>query len=384
MKKKIISRVIVFLASVFVLASVSFCIYSFRNPYVTIVMANDGGRLGDRVLIYGKAKWLAYKYGVPFCMNHFDKSEKLMLVHEKNYRSRSFWPYRIFNSLFGEYIDVKTEDQFAQKLKQTKGSAIFMVGLFAKVNPPVFDDGRLENFSLYEVMIKDPVFGKSIRKMLQPLVPPSGIETLPKDRITVAVHIRKGEIVDQSLISEQYYENKGPVYYKLFDISDPQKKQLSDLSKNLTGCEFNGISRRCWSDRRFPDKFPPEQYYVDQIKKLSSMLRDAPLYVHIFADSKDKQALVSRVKEKVAKSNIKFACSSQDSAVFQDLFSMTKFDCLIRSGSYFGVLAQLIGDYKVIMYPIHLTWADDFYLLVDKVGVILRERLIAKNVLAKN
>ena len=53
-------------------------------------------------------------------------------------------------------------------------------------------------------------------------------------------------------------------------------------------------------------RFPPEQFYIDQICNLSRLLRDIPLYIFVFTDDLDPEALTDRLKHGCNKKNILF------------------------------------------------------------------------------
>ena len=189
-----------------------------------------------------------------------------------------------------------------------------------------------------EYMLQDQYFVVEAKNMLQPVVSLPQI-TLPQDKVTVAVHIRKGGGFDEPLNSIQYYQSGGKFY----------------------------------ADERWPSKFPPEQYYVDQIKRISDLFGDALLFVRIFTDDRNPSRLLSRIKKAVNKNNITFSCRSHDNVhnahVVEDFYNMARFDCLIRSGSHFAVAAQLLGNHQVIIYPKHLKWVGR-KLIVDEVTIV--------------
>ena len=186
---------------------------------------------------------------------------------------------------------------------------------------------------------------------------------LPKNIPTVAVHIRRGNL---SLSSEQYYNthkvltDNTQAHDVTFDILTPQEKIF--FKKNR--------------DKKWPLKFPPDQYYVDQIKLLSEMLENRLLYVHIFTDDKNPKALCKKIKTAVNKSNITFACRSDNNnnlmrtTSFDDLFSLAQFDCIIRSGSNFARVSQIIGNHKIIIFPTHATWVNNT-LIMDTINIII-------------
>ena len=58
---------------------------------------------------------------------------------------------------------------------------------------------------------------------------------------------------------------------------------------------------------------------------------------------------------------------------------MTQFDCLIKGHSNLSTVIELIGNHKIVMFPLRLRWtqlnnetkAGSDKLLVDKVGILL-------------
>ena len=175
-----------------------------------------------------------------------------------------------------------------------------------------------------------------IKKMIKPYKPLPEFN-LPENIITVAVHVRKGGGFDAPLLSKQ----KSPFY----------------------------------ADQRWPTKFPPDQYYIDQIKQLSEMLGDPPLYVHIFTDHQKPTEIVERYRKAVSKPNITYHCREEgnrhDRNILEDLFAMAKFDCLIRGSSHFSLSAQLIGNHMIVIHPKKAKWEGN-KLIIEEVNTIIK------------
>jgi hypothetical protein len=57
-----------------------------------------------------------------------------------------------------------------------------------------------------------------------------------------------------------------------------------------------------------------------------------------------------------------------DKNVLKDFFAMTKFDCLIRPASSFSVIAEIMGDFKVIIQPKKFHWESQ-QLIIDEVSI---------------
>jgi hypothetical protein len=234
---------------------------------------------------------------------------------------------------------------------------------------------------LYEAVFQFPDFGNELKRMIQPLVPLQPL-LLPHDRITVAVHIRKGGGYDPGLKAEQYYEHKDDtVMYESFYVYKNPVAELRRIISYVPTYDKVSAAERGSADTVWIDKFPPEQYYAEQICKLSELCNDAPLYVYIFTDDNDVKQLVERIKGSVHKSNIDFAYNLEtvhyDTDPLRDCLAMARFDCLIRSGSLLAYLGQVMGNHKVILYPLHMKWLTRNRLIADKVGIIFQQPCLA-------
>jgi len=109
---------------------------------------------------------------------------------------------------------------------------------------------------------------------------------------------------------------------------------------------------------RQPKRFAPYQFYVDQIKRIQSMFEDKDLYVHVFTDDSNPEALIKKFKKSIADEHIKYGCRQRGNNchthVLEDFFAMTKFDCLIRPESLYSIYAERLGNHEVIIYPVRV------------------------------
>lgn len=357
------------LSGMFFIITISLYADTFSEKPLFAITCDFSGssRLGDKIVVYCKAKWLAHKFKLPFLAQpfpysdcfYFDKLETKIQISD-------------INNLFKNRIDVETDDDLALKLKTQTTNTLFQV----KLMTGIVDKGLLLNqrdvhsrglyyllFScdcLYLLATHDNVFREEIKKNIRPIVSVASF-SLPQDRITVAVHVRKGGGYDPDLSSKQYFELTD---YNVINVTHMQQKQISEETST------QGI------DNRFPIIFPPEQFYVEQIVKLSNLLKDAPLFVYVFTDDKEPQALVNRLKDRVKKDNIIYETRTtenfHDKNVIDDMFFMAQFDCLIRGASHFSWVSQMIGNHKIIMSAQHATWITDKKLLIDRVNVFFR------------
>ncbi len=353
-----------------------FCIhvFCFCSPRPHCAITNDTStkiaRMGDQMVRYCKAKWLAHKYNIEFLLTNFPHSDefvfsKLEKVLNEDYMKK-----------FKKVIVIKNESDLASYLKKAKVNTLFKIGL-----PTVIKDGKLRDrlslAPLYSLSRKNECFGSELKRLLQPLVSVPQV-SLPENMITVAVHVRKGGGFDNPLSAEQYFDGSEQFEdYKFMYMDNKTHNEICDTTVSDTGDMNQEQAVPKPADRVYPMRFPPEQYYVDQIKKLSELLCDAPLYVYIFTDDPKPQEILERFKESINKQNIVFATRNGENIysnhAVEDMFAMAQFDCLIRSLSDYALIPQLVGSHKIIFFPWHSRWLSEKKLFVDKVGVFFNK-----------
>ena len=257
-----------------------------------ITHANKGGRFGDRLLQYAKAKWISQRCGIPLLYKPFQYSDQLMM-HEIELL------YDEERSKYGREVWVNSQKQVQRRSQE---GIVMFCGVFCKLNGWQESEGFIP---------KDKKFVQSLKEVIKlrvSLPPPE----LPDGAITIA-------------------------------------------------------------DKDWPLKFPTDRYYIEQLRKLPIIFGNAQLYVYLFTDHPDPAVLVNKYAAAVDNPNIDFAYRELDNAhnanVLEDFFAMTYFDCLIRPESCFSMAAQLIADFKVIIYPKHHVWKDGV-LIIDQVGIV--------------
>ena len=129
-----------------------------------------------------------------------------------------------------------------------------------------------------------------------------------------------------------------------------------------------------------PCKFPPNQYFIDQIVTLSKILGNVPMYVHIFTDENDTFALLSEFKKRVNLPNIIWGCRADgnvgDYNVVEDFYVMSKFDYLIRPASSYSLGASLLGMHKIIILPKHSRWVSKEVLIIDEIEIDYHDKIV--------
>ena len=272
---------------------------------ITYILTN--GRHGDHIVTYLKAKWLSYKYNIPLLYKPFKYSDKLTM-----HQSEQGWNKNIGGS-FAKKIRVKNEADINVNLEVPTlfeiESTVRLHDEYDENHLPLPDDFRIFLVrSLFESIVKNHEFKQEVQKILTPVYDVPLIE-FPEDCISVAMHIRTGGAYtkDKRFVNQQ------------------------------------GL------------RFCKEQFYINQLIYLSELLDDCPLFVWIFTDDADPQALCERIEVACNKPNILFGCRTEgnhfERNVIEDMWCMSKFDCLIRPNSHFSFVAQLMGNHKIIISP---------------------------------
>lgn len=134
------------------------------------------------------------------------------------------------------------------------------------------------------------------------------------------------------------------------------------------------LYRTFYADQRWPLKFPPDDYYIDQIKKIFLILKSKPLHVHIFTDDKNPEKIVEKYKRLINQPLITFSSrvnNNFEENTIEDFFIMTKFNYLIRPQSSYSFNVQRLGNFKIVMFPNHAIISDK-NLIIDSVNILKR------------
>lgn len=305
-----------------------------------------GGRFGDKLIMYIKAKWVAHQYNVPFYYKPFSYSDQLMMHELETWHTPNL-PRQFSQHTTLQYVS----ENFGTNLQQNNETLYTIHYYFM---PPSWGNYQKkydsQEVSMWIGAINNETFRNELRRVIKPRNALNVIQ-LPEDKISVAVHVRKGGGFDWPLLSPQQYNANN------LDTQNTPPYETQEI----------------YSDRAWPLKFVPDQFYIDQIKKISEMLDNTPIHVQIFTDDQNPQALLETYKAAVNKPNVSYGCRKEvnhhTKNVLQDLFSMAQCDCLIRAGSNFPQIAQLIGNHRIVLFPKSMKWLGKT-MIVDEVGII--------------
>lgn len=259
-----------------------------------VAPGNVVGRLGNSLWNYCHAKWVAYNTGLPFYFREFKYFKEFEFSRqEKNLKTKKT---RKTVSVNGKnYKIVARQNQHR--------NALLIV-------PFVFFQDPWKTFNqIIQGYKKNKPFVEELRKKIKPVQPIKEIQK-PSNMIHVALHIRKG----------------------------------GGYPADLEGIH-----------KRFPLKFPPDSFYIEQLVKLSFMLNHPPMYVYIFTDDQNPQSLAQKFMNTINLPNITYDYRKTENThnlnVIEDLFNIASFEYLIRPDSSYTRIAEIIGNHKICILP---------------------------------
>ncbi len=288
----------------------------------------SGGRFGDNLLAYCHAKWISYIYNIPLLYKRFGYSEQLMM------------------HLLEIPYDLELERTFEKVIIYTPNCIIDPYAGYLYVIPyfpeSMVDFSNTKFPYLFTIDWTNPTFKSLLQKMIAPIAP-LNLPQLPENYLTVAVHVRKGTSWDV-----------------------PNSRTTPE---KLTAAH--------------PLLFAPDSFYINQLKRISTLFPDQAIYVHLFTDHCNPAQLAEKYRQAVACERMVFDCRTTKNYdflyVLDDFFALTHFDCLIRTHSNFSFIASKLGNYRIEIVPHHgtvkdnATIIDEISLIIDGESLIVRE-----------
>lgn len=292
-------------------------------PQTAVTYDYAQGRFGDQLLAYLHAKWVSFKFEIPLLYKPFLYSDQLVLHTQEQMLTRTF------NNKFKQKIVFQYDTKI--NIFDKKKSTLYVIPYFPE---NISECLHKTNWPYAKVDWNDAEFKKTIKTLIQPRYHTFCL-SLPQNKITVAVHVRKGGSFEKL---------------------------------NL----------------EFPLKFPDDSYYIEQIKKIDDFLEHTPLYVFIFTDDQNPLQITSYYQTVINRPHIQFDCrktkNDHNLHVLEDFFSLTKFDCLVRPDSNFSICASKLADYLIHISPKNYRISNN-YSLITATECITHEDLIKKRLL---
>jgi hypothetical protein len=326
--------------------SISFSVYAI--PSAVTYTLERAGRFGDCVLMYCKAKYFAVKRNMLLLYKPFSFSNELTLHTRETYWTQDL----------GNKFQHKKRVTCAQDIDPNTSDTLYIVDLFttfADVAPqrthrqlePVDHWINLFADEIYQMMQQDQAYKSIIKDMLKP-TRTFPLADFPPRHISVAVHIRTGTGYDGNLWSKQLYS------------------EFKRTTQKIVPATF-------WiADCACPLRFPPIQYYIDQINNLSDLVNGYPLYVQIFTDDEHPEEILNNIK-KCCDGAITITLGTSglwQNRTIDDIYAMSMFDCLIKPCSFFSGISQLVGNHKLIIRPDDFCYDDQALYITDMMFTI--------------
>ncbi len=309
---------------------------NYKNCAVTYTLG--GGRLGDQLIAYLHAKWVSYKYNLPFIYVPFPGFELFDLdeIEKKN--------SIIFRDQFKNKFTLRPRQSLEKFMESESSDVLFIIPFFSENfeehEPASYIATHSAPMPYFKVNWDDPGFHMLVKKLIKPKSQLSLIIP-PKDRISIAVHIRKtsGDF-DAPLLNGMKREDFDPT--------------------------------KIYSDIVCPLKHAPESFYLEQTKNMISFFPDKNFYIYLFTDDPNPLAIYNKFKQAIPNDSIiwdyRKTNNNHLNNVLEDLFSMIQFDCLVRPASNYSIIASIIGDFKVVISPLHHYWKNTT-LVIDEVEI---------------
>lgn len=286
-----------------------------------ITYSFSGGRFGDNLVAYSHARWIAYTTNTPFIYRPFTYSDALKMHQINNVLTKK--------NKFKKKITYPQYPKTGEKVKSLEIKAdnnLYVIPYF----PECLEELCQLRLWHFDVNWKDEHFLNLLRSEITPIEPLDLIKPAA-GQLSLAVHVRRGGSYDVL---------------------------------------FQSIKRsRPTVDQRTPLKFPPDSFYIESIKNAYHYLGRQPLYVHIFTDDPDPEALVNYYRQEIPIQDLTFGCRQKNNAhdrnVLEDFFSLTQFDALIRPQSNFSIMASKLGRFKLIISPKDYVWEETTLVITD-------------------
>lgn len=347
-----------FLFSIFALSSLH------PHPHAITNGMEPFRRLGDNITTVTKTKYFARKYNLPYYFTSFTYADSFALPQKEIELTDSK------RKEFSKFMVVSSEQDIENNLENEE--PILFVAVFLSFTPWIYAYSR-----------ENPEFEHEIKRIFKPSI---SIRPLAQEegKVKVALHVRKGGGVDWPLGSIQEFnvdqpllkENELYLYCNNPAISCTSIWPLRCLPGPAFITETKNLffKKNYYADYIWSIKFPPDQYYIEQVKTLASFLPDKHLQIQIFTDDPVPEQIVSRYAQALqALPNLSFYYrtteNNHDKNVIEDLFAIAQSDCLISASSSFAFAAMLLGNHSVIIFPEHAITLPD-RVIIDKVHIV--------------
>ena len=296
-----------------ILAMMACIIPCFVDSKPGIVNKFPGGRFGDNLKAYGHARWIAFTHNWDFYYREFEYSDKLAMhtIHK----------HRFVEPCEKNFVGIEYESEIPADESIAEGTLFMTLGFigFAPKN---------------RIDYNNPEFLALMKEEIRALEPINKV-VLPKDMLSVAVHVRRGGGWDRPLYQED----------TLVTGIGPEPSAA-----------YNG---RC-VDQDYPTRFAPDTFFIDQLRYVLDVYPEKKIYAHIFTDDPSPHLIAQKYERILNNPRLKLGYRMAENShalnVLDDFFSMAEFEVLIRPSSCFSRMAGHLGRPKLEIWPNKHRW----------------------------
>lgn len=336
--------------------------FTLSHPHIITNDFEGWRRLGDNITTVSKTCYYAEKFDLPMFYTPFEYSNSFKLCQQIPLLEKSK------KNQFSKMVYVNSDEDIESNIEEE--DPILFVCTFLSLTPWVYSYIH-ENYN----------FGQKIRNLFTPIIPYKKIEKAP-NAISIALHVRKGGGVDWPLASQQEFELKIPIMTKKKIYLHKKNPNISSEDiwplNYLPGPGFISetkhllLKKSFYADYIWSIKFPPDQYYIEQLKLILSNLPNKSVTIYLFTDDPNPENIVTRYKNALG-THVTFVYRTLENQhnknVIDDLMAITQCDILIAASSSFAFAAMLLGNHSLIAMPAHAVTLPD-KVIIDKVHLI--------------
>lgn len=322
-------------------------------------------RLGDNILTVSKTKYFSQEHDLEYYYTPFPYIDSFKFVHIEQLLTPEL------KNSFSKIIFIHSAKDVTDNLSSKE--SILFVCTYLSIAP-----------SMYEYVKNNAEFEKNIHHLFTPLESIAKLDKKTQEFI-LAVHVRKGGGFDWPLASEQEFEveipivkNKEIFLYKRdigMNCEDIWPLHCLPGPAYISQTKYLAFKKKYYADYIWAIKFPPDQYYIEQIKTAISLTKLKALTIKLFTDDPHPQDIVKRYQNALKDVPVSITFdyrkseNNHDKNVIEDLFALAECDGLISASSSFAFTAMILGNHSIMIHPEHAITLPD-KVLIDKVKVI--------------
>jgi hypothetical protein len=216
-----------------------------------------------------------------------------------------------------------------------------------------------------ERLVPDAVTAQEAKRLLMPNkgLNLDYLKLEQHDALVIMVHVRKGnnpENYQGELKSDQIYD---------YDRSIIKYNHVKNEPLFAHYMAASASQQKGGLDGYWILKYPPEQYYIDQINRIIES-SDKDIIIKIVTDEKDPLALIERFKKQIIHPQVKiefYDNTHKDfkTRIIEDLYILSQGDIVIHAKSSYAYVADVMGNHKTIILPEYSRWIDNKLIVTD-------------------